>query len=621
MLAFLARRLLATLALLLIASLLVFLMMRVAPADPAAMMAGDAATPQQVDQVRQTYGMDRPLPAQYFVWLAHLALGELGHSHPDRTAVTALIGARVAPTASLAALALVVACALALPAGVAAARRPGGWLDRALSGLTLLGLSLPAFVLAYVLIWLLALRLGWLPAQGYRPPSAGTGPWLRHLLLPALALGAAQAALLARVTRAAVRDALAADHVRTARAWGMPERAVLLRHALAHAAAPIAGAAGPGIGLLLGGIVVVEWVCAIPGLGHLAVDAALARDLPTLQGLLFFLALVSALVVLLGDLACAAIDPRRRGASVPAATSVPPAAPALRREDVWRGMRDSPTVRLGAALLAVMVLIALAAPWLGTIDPTLADPAGLDLPPLAYGSVTSADGESMKLRFVMGSDSAGRDIYSRVVYGTRVAFEVGATSAALAVACALGLGLVAGSLPRVDGVLTRVLDALATMPALVVGLALVVAWTGSPETLALALAIPAIPRLTRLVRAIVLATRAQTYAVAALSLGTSEWRVLLRDVLPNLVAPLLVRGLAIAAWAVAAATILSFLGVGLPADLPAWGNVMAAGRAHFDTRAAAVLFPAAFLVATMLALGLLGQGLNTALLTQPELPA
>jgi len=624
MLAFLARRLLATLALLLVVSLLVFLMLRVAPDDPAALMAGDTATPEQVEQVRQTFGLDRPLPTQYFWWLAHLVLGELGQSYPEQTPVASAVGAHLAPTAALAALALVIAFVLALPLGVAAARRPGGRLDRALSGLSLLGLALPAFVLGYAAIWLFSTRLGWLPAKGYQRLAEGVAPWLRHLVLPALALAAMQFALMARIARAALRDALDADYVRTARALGMPERTVLLRHALANAAAPIAAAAGLGIGLLVGGIVAVEWVFEVPGLGHLAVDAALARDLPTLQGLLFFLALVSALAVLLIDLACAALDPRLRDAPMPQAlpaSAAPWLASTPRLEDAWPRVRDSRTVRFGAALLGLVVLVALTAPWLGTIDPALADPAGLELPPLAYGSVSTGEGEPMKLRFVMGSDSAGRDIYSRVVYGTRPALELGAAGAVLALGCGLGLGLVAGFVRRADRTVTRVLDALATMPALLVALALAVAWPGSSSALATALAIPAIPRVARLVRSLTLATRAEPYALAAVSLGTSAWRLLLRDVLPNLVAPLVVRAVAVAGWVIVAAAVLSYLGVGPASEAPSWGQVMAAGRAHFDARPAAVFFPAAFLVVTMLALGILGQGLDAALRSRPAVRA
>jgi peptide/nickel transport system permease protein len=312
MLAFLARRLLSTLPVLLIVSVLVFLMLRLTPGDPAAVLAGDAASTDQIEQIRASLGLDRPLPVQYAVWAGHLLTGDLGTSYYYKMPVAQLIGQRLEPTLSLAALTLTIAVLVAVPLGVLAAWRHGGWLDRGLMGFSVLGFSIPVFVLAYVLIWLVSLKLGWLPVQGYKRLAEGPGPWLKHLLLPSITLSVIYVALIARVTRASVLETLGEDYIRTARAKGLPELQVLLRHALANAAVPIATVIGIGIALLIGGVVVTESVYAIPGLGRLTVDAVLARDFPTIQGVILFFSVVYVLVNLLVDLSYVFFDPRIR---------------------------------------------------------------------------------------------------------------------------------------------------------------------------------------------------------------------------------------------------------------------------------------------------------------------
>ena len=312
MLAFLARRLLATLPVLLVVSVIVFLMLRLTPGDPAAVLAGDAASTEQIEQIREQLGLNRPVPVQYAVWLGHLLSGDLGQSYYYKTEVTTLIGQRLEPTLSLAALTLLIAVAVAVPLGVIAAWRHGGWLDRLLMAFSVLGFSIPVFVLAYLLIWFVSLELGWLPVQGYKRIAEGVGPWLRHLLLPAITLSIIYVALIARVTRASVLETLSEDYIRTARAKGLPEPKVLLRHALANAAVPIATVIGIGVALLIGGVVVTESVYAIPGLGRLTVDAVLARDFPTIQGVILFFSAVYVLVNLLVDMSYVFFDPRIR---------------------------------------------------------------------------------------------------------------------------------------------------------------------------------------------------------------------------------------------------------------------------------------------------------------------
>ena len=309
---FFARRLLSTLPVLLIVAVLVFLMLRLTPGDPAAVLAGDAASTEQIAQIRAGLGLDRSIPEQFAIWFGRLVTGDLGQSFYYKTAVTDLIGQRLEPTVSLAALTIVIAVLVAVPLGVIAAWRFGGWLDRALMAFSVLGFSIPVFVLAYVLIWLVSLQLGWLPVQGYKRITDGVLPWLQHLLLPAITLSIIYIALIARVTRASVLETLGEDYIRTARAKGLQEKRVLIRHALANAAVPIATVIGIGIALLIGGVVVTESVYAIPGLGRLTVDAVLARDFPTIQGVILLFSFVYVMINLLVDLSYVFFDPRIR---------------------------------------------------------------------------------------------------------------------------------------------------------------------------------------------------------------------------------------------------------------------------------------------------------------------
>ena len=312
MLAFIARRILATIPVLLVVAVLVFLLLRLTPGDPAAILAGDAANAEQIERIRAGLGLDQPIVVQFGIWFANLLAGDLGESFYFRMKVTSLIAQRLEPTLALATLTIVIAVLVAVPLGVAAAWRFGGWLDRALMGFSVLGFSVPVFVLAYILIYIVSLKLGWLPVQGYQRLENGFVPFLRHLILPAITLSVVYIALIARVTRASMLEALGEDYIRTARAKGLSEMRVLVRHALANAAVPIATVIGLGVALLIGGVVVTESVYAIPGLGRLTVDAVLARDFPTIQGVILLFSFAYVLVNLAVDLSYVFFDPRIR---------------------------------------------------------------------------------------------------------------------------------------------------------------------------------------------------------------------------------------------------------------------------------------------------------------------
>ena len=293
-------------------ALLVFLMLRLTPGDPAAILAGDAASTEQIAAIRASLGLDRSIPVQFAIWSGHLLQGDLGQSYFYKMPVAQLIGQRLEPTLALAALTILLAVIISVPLGVIAAWRFGGWFDRALMGFSVLGFSVPVFVLAYLLIWLVSLKLGWLPVQGYVRIAEDFVLFLRHLILPAITLSIIYIALIARVTRASVLEALGEDYIRTARAKGLSEARVLIRHALANSAVPIATVIGIGIAILIGGVVVTESVYAIPGLGRLTVDAVLARDFPTVQAVILFFSFLYVFVNLLIDLSYVFLDPRIR---------------------------------------------------------------------------------------------------------------------------------------------------------------------------------------------------------------------------------------------------------------------------------------------------------------------
>ena len=278
-------------------------------------------------------------------------------------------------------------------------------------------------------------------------------------------------------------------------------------------------------------------------------------------------------------------------------------------ERVFRNL----SVRIGAGVIALMVLIAAAAPWLGTVDPSLFDAGSRDLLPGKSGDITTLEGETLKHTFLMGSDSYGRDIYSRVIYGTRVSLVVGIATALLALAVGIVCGLLAGYLRWLDGILMRFMDGIMAIPAILIAIALVALWRGSIFTVVVAIAIPEIPRVTRLVRSLVLTIREEPYVEAAVALGTPTGKILFGHILPNCMAPLLVQGTFTCAFAILVEAILSFLGVGLPPDVPTWGNIMAEGRNYFRILPHNILYPGAFLTLTVLAINMLGDGLRDTL--------
>ena len=312
MLNFLFRRVLAVMPVLLVVAIIVFMMLRMTPGDPAAVIVGDGASAADINRVRTELGLDKALPVQFLAWLGQVLQGDLGYSFFYKMEVSQLIAQRLGPTLSVAGWTMVLTVLMAVPLGLLAAWRRGGWLDRSIMALSVAGLSIPVFVGGYVLIWLFSMQLGWLPSQGYTPYAQGVLPWLSGLALPCLTLAVLYTALIARVTRAAVSEALTEDFVRTVRAKGVSELRLMLRHALTNAAVPIVTVIGLSLAGLISGVVVTETIFAIPGVGQLTVDAVLSRDYPLIQGITIFFSLVYVVINLLVDLSYLMLDPRIR---------------------------------------------------------------------------------------------------------------------------------------------------------------------------------------------------------------------------------------------------------------------------------------------------------------------
>jgi peptide/nickel transport system permease protein len=309
---YIARRLLSTLLVMVLVGVFIFLLLHLAPGDPAAIIAGDNASPAQIDKIRHQLGLDAPLAEQFVRWAWGLLHGDFGISIFSDAPVIDLIRQRLPATLALTGTTISFAAILAVGAGVLSAWRAGGLLDRTLMGFAALGFSVPVFVVGYVLIYVCAIWLRWLPVQGYVPFSGGLWLWASHMILPSIALGLAYIALIARITRASMLEVLSEDYMRTARAKGASTGSMLFYHALKNAGVPIVTVIGIGVALLISGVVITETVFNIPGLGRLTVDAITNRDYPIIQGVIVVFSGAYVLVNLAVDLVYTLIDPRIR---------------------------------------------------------------------------------------------------------------------------------------------------------------------------------------------------------------------------------------------------------------------------------------------------------------------
>jgi peptide/nickel transport system permease protein len=312
MLAYTLKRLAAAVPVMLIVAIITFGLMHLGSVDPASRIAGELATPAEVERIRVAMGLDKPLIQQFFGWVGNVVTGDLGTSILNKTPVLDLVGQRIEPTISITLFTIIFAVSLAVPMGVLAAWNAGTWIDHVIMALAVVAFSMPVFLVGYLMIYQFSIELRWLPVQGYRALGDGLIPYLRHLVLPVVSLGMVFLALIARMTRATMLEVLNQDYIRTARAKGLDNTRILVLHALKNAANPIVTTIGFGIAALIGGVVVTETVFAIPGIGRLTIDAVIRRDFPVIQGVILIFSAAYVLINLAIDLSYALFDPRIR---------------------------------------------------------------------------------------------------------------------------------------------------------------------------------------------------------------------------------------------------------------------------------------------------------------------
>lgn len=312
MVVYIVQRILAAIPVMGFVALFVFLLLRLTPGDPAAILAGDTATPEQLEKIRESLGLNEPLFRQFFNWIFQLLQGDFGTSILSGKPVIELIADRMEPTISLALTTIFLSVLIAVPLGVLAAWKQGTLIDRFVMLISVLGFSVPVFVIGYLMISLFSMELNWFPVQGFRPIGDGLGDFLRRIALPTFTLTLLYIALIARITRTSMLEILGDDYIRTARAKGLPESRVLMRHALRNCSVPIITVVGIGFALIISGVVVTESVFNLPGLGRLTVDAVLSRDYPVIQAVILLASLIYVVINLLIDIAYVLLDPRIR---------------------------------------------------------------------------------------------------------------------------------------------------------------------------------------------------------------------------------------------------------------------------------------------------------------------
>ena len=598
-------------------SAVVFFTMHVLPGDVAMLLLGDRGTAEQLAKLRLQLGLDQPIIVQYLRFVVAAAHGDFGTSLTSNRAAFTDVSTAFPVTLQLTLAALALATFVGVPAGVLASLKPGRTFDNLAMTFTLFGVSMPIFWLGLMLLLLFGATLDWLPIGGLsevgmEPPRitgmslidaalAGSPSmfWdaLRHLILPACTLATVPLAFIARITRAEMMATATQDHVRTARAKGLPRARVILRHVLRNALIPIVTVIGLQLGLLLSGAVLTETIFSLPGLGRLMVEfdplARLSRGAGGRALHRFRLR--------------AGESPRRsllhaaRSADTPRVTIAAPHPSLGAASERWyapvaRVLRRH-EAKLGLAIVLAFLFLTVAAPLLSPYDPYDQELASALAPPSA--------------QHLFGADQYGRDVFSRVLYGSRTALLAIVVADGLALVLGSALGLVGGFLGgAVDALVMRVVDVLLAFPYLLLALIIVAALGPSLTNSMIAIGIVYTPQYARLIRGQVLAVRALDYVRAARAIGTPRWRIMLRHVLPNSFGPVIVMATLQAGSVVVETAGLSFLGLGAQPPSPDWGALLADGHNYFLTAWWIATFPGLAIFCVVLGFNLIGDALR-----------
>jgi peptide/nickel transport system permease protein len=590
MTAYLLRRLLSLSLSLIAASLVIFLVMEVVPGDPASFMMGINADPQAVAALRTQLGLDQPLPLRYLGWVAGLLQGDFGISYTYRVPVSELIAERVVISLPLTLYALALSTLIAFPAGILAASRRNSAADLSVMGATQLGVAIPNFWFAMILVLVFAVNLRWFSAGGFPGWEAGFWSAMKALTLPAIALALPQASILARVMRSSLIDTLNEDFMRTARAKGLTRGQALRRHALRNALIPVLTIIGLQFSFLLAGGIIIENVFYLPGLGRLAFQAITQRDLIVVRSVVILLVFAVIVVTFLVDLAYAAADPRLR-----------------RRRDMSMNPTDRsflkmalghPAFVLGFVLSAMFIVLALVSFVWTPFDPTRLDIAG------------KLRGPSLEHWF--GTDHFGRDMFSMIMVGARVSIAVAFVAVGIGMIIGVPLGLYAaarrGSL--LDEIIMRGNDLVFAFPSLLLAIMITAVFGPGAINAIIAIGIFNVPVFARLSRGAALSLWTRDFVLAARVAGKTKARISAEHILPNIANLLIVQGTIQFSLAILAEAALAYVGLGAQPPLPSWGRMLADAQTLISLAPHMALFPGFAIIITVLGLNLMGDGLR-----------
>src|SRR5215218_1996100 len=576
-------------------SIIIFVLLRVVPGNIVDILfdAAGFVDPTDKANLEKELGLNLPIYQQYLNWIGGLLHGDLGYSYVSEKPALQEILPRIPITARLAALALLFSASIGIPLGVISAVHQGSRLDYTLRIVSLSGLSLPSFWLGLLILMASVSLFGSMPI--YNPnPKTWTEAFAIYAV-PAMAVGFRSAALTMRITRSSMLEILRQDYIRTARAKGASEASVNYRHALKNAILPVITVIGIEAAFLIGGLIVTETVFNIPGIARFLVEALRWRDYPIVQNLVMLIAVVVVVANFTVDMLYAAIDPRIRYHSE------------LKRAGAhsthgWRKLAFmAQRYILGTVGLFIMLTfvgVAAFADLICRFDPLSVDSAHRLAAPSAL--------------HWLGTDSFGRDVWSRIVHGARISLAVGIGSTLLGSSIGVVIGLASGYLSGwVDLVFQRITDILQALPLLVLALVMTAALGPSLPNVIIAIAIPLIPTVARVIRANTLALREQPFVEAAKSIGMSEMRIALRHVLPNTLAPLIVLATAQLGSTILTEASLSFLGLGIPEPYPSWGRMLSESAAEYVRTAPwLVIFPGIAISLAVFGTNLFGDALR-----------
>jgi glutathione transport system permease protein len=599
MIAQLANRLLLSIPVLFGVLALGFGLLQLVPGDPAIVLAGPAATEEVVESIRREMGLDRPLVTQFFLYLGRLLEGDMGRSLISNKTVVSELGEAIGPTAELMFACLVWSIPLGIVMGALAAAMRGSIVDRMIMAFSVAGVSLPVFFIGLVLIQYLGVAWRMFPFLGRGGPL-WTAEGLDHIVLPALTLGLIFVGPVARMTRSSVLEVLRLDHVRTARAKGLSETQVLMRHGLRNALIPVVTLVGLQAGYLLGGAVVTESIFSWPGVGRLAVGAILSSDFPLAQGAILTLALAFIIINMIGGCCLC----RARPAGARHMTLADTAASEPRRSGLVRRLARDPGAALSLAIMVLVVFGAVFAPWISPHDPYAPSRAVMQGPAWA---------ERGSIEHILGTDGQGRDILSRVLYGSRLTLLIGLISVFLGGVVGSAIGLLSAFYSRIDPYIMRFIDMLLSFPAILLGLALVAVLGPGAVPVIIALAIATVPDCARISRSIGVGVMAQDYMEAGRAVGLSDFALFRRYLLRNCLSSILIFMSLRFGQVILIGSALSFLGLGARPPVAELGMMAAQGRDFLLFAPHIAVIPSVCIFIIVLAANVAGDALRDAL--------